>query len=179
MNFDFQPQIENELVRIQPLQEGDFESLYKIASDPLLWEQHPNKNRYERPVFENFFAGAMESKGAFLVLDKKTNNVIGTSRFYELNTEEKSVAIGYTFIGRDYWGTGYNKALKHLMINHAFQFLEKIIFHIGATNLRSQIAVGKIGAVKIGEVDMSYVGEPSRHNFVYEICKSDWGKNLI
>ncbi|RZL36295.1 MAG: N-acetyltransferase, partial [Pedobacter sp.] len=85
MNFDLQPKLENELITIVPLKADDFEKLYAVASDPLIWEQHPNKDRYKREVFENFFQGAMESKGAFIVYDKATSNVVGSSRYYELN----------------------------------------------------------------------------------------------
>ncbi|RYG12206.1 MAG: N-acetyltransferase, partial [Chitinophagaceae bacterium] len=124
MNFDLQPTLENDLITVVPLHESDFEQLYAVASDPLLWEQHPNKDLYKREVFENFFKGAMESKGAFIVYDKATGNVAGSSRYYELNEENRSVAVGYTFIGRDFWGKGHNAALKKLMLDYAFQFVD-------------------------------------------------------
>ncbi|MEO8761064.1 MAG: GNAT family N-acetyltransferase [Bacteroidia bacterium] len=82
------------------------------------------------------------------------------------------MAIGYTFIDRNYWGKNYNKALKSLMINHAFSFVNYVLFHVGANNLRSQKAMGKIGGIKIGEVEMEYYGEPNRLNFIYQIGKS-------
>ncbi len=59
MKVNLQPTLENEFVKIQPLQESDFERLYAVACDPLIWEQHPNKDRYKREVFENFFKGAI------------------------------------------------------------------------------------------------------------------------
>ena len=71
----FQLPLSNELVELQALQSGDFEVLYEVASDPLIWEQHPNPNRYQRPVFEKFFEGALASQGAYLVLDKTTGAV--------------------------------------------------------------------------------------------------------
>jgi hypothetical protein len=68
MKFDLQPKhLKNELISLVPLHKGDFEELYTVASDPLLWEQHPNKLRYKRPVFQIFFQGAIESKGAFII----------------------------------------------------------------------------------------------------------------
>jgi len=177
MNFDLQPTLENDLIKIQPLKPTEFETLYAVANDPLLWEQHPNKDRYKRDVFETFFKGAIESGGAFLVFDKKTGQAIGSSRFYGVDKEKSEVAIGYTFIARDYWGKNYNKALKSLMINHAFKFVDNVIFHVGAVNLRSQKAVGNIGGKKIGEVEMEYYGEPNRLNFIYQIKKVDWQNN--
>ncbi len=174
MPFQFQPTLENEFVKIQPLKASDFDLLFSIASDPLLWEQHPSRTRYQRDVFEVFFKGAIESKGAFLVLNAKTGEVIGSSRFYDYDEEKKCVAIGYTFVARSHWGKGYNPALKRLMMEHAFQNVDKIIFHIGASNIRSQKAIEKIGAKKIGEAEISYYGERNNLNFIYQIEKRDW-----
>jgi len=176
MSFDLQPKLENDLIRVVPLKEEDFEVLFAVASDPLIWEQHPNKDRYKRNVFENFFKGAMESKGAFIVYEKETNKIVGSSRYYELDEEDSSVAVGYTFIAREFWGKGHNKALKTLMFNHAFQFVDKVILHIGATNFRSQKAIEKLGAVKIAELEVAYYGEPLKWNFVYQIDKVKWKK---
>jgi RimJ/RimL family protein N-acetyltransferase len=169
----FNPQLtlENEFVKIVPLNENDFEVLYNIASDPLIWEQHPNKDRYKREVFETFFKGALESGGAFLVFDKQTGEAIGSSRFYDYNLENKSILIGYTFFARSHWGNKYNPALKKLMIQYAFQFVDSVIFHIGANNIRSQKAIEKLGASKIDELEVKYYGEESKLNFVYEIKK--------
>lgn len=169
-----QPELENELIRITPLSAGDLEALYAAASDPLIWEQHPNPDRYKREVFEVYFAGAMESKGAFLVRDAKTSEVIGSSRYYDHNETERLVLIGYTFLIRSHWGTIYNRALKTLMLDHAFRFVEKVHLHIGASNIRSQKAAEKLGAKKIEEKNIAYHGEPSKKNFVYEIGRAEW-----
>ena len=174
MNFDLQPTLKNDLIEVVPLKAEDFEKLYAVASDPLVWEQHPNKNRYQRDVFQNFFKGAMESKGAFIVYEKETGKVVGSSRYYELDEENNSVAVGYTFIGRDFWGKGHNAALKKLMLDYAFQFVDQVILHIGATNFRSQKATEKLGAIKIDEIEVAYYGEPVKWNFVYQINKQNW-----
>ena len=174
--FELQPTLEDEFVRIQPLKDSDFEILYAVACDPLIWEQHPNKDRYKREVFETFFQGAIESEGAFLVFDKQSNKAIGSSRFYELDADKRSVAIGYTFFAKDHWGSIYNPALKKLMLEHAFQFVDSVFFHIGAFNIRSQKAIERLGAKKVSEMDVAYYGEPSKLNFLYEIKKEDWKK---
>lgn len=155
MTFNLQPQhLQNEIIQLVPLQPNDFEALYKVASDPLVWEQHPNKLRYQRAVFQNFFEGAILSKGAFLVRDAQTNEVVGSSRFYDFDQNDKSVLIGYTFIGRKFWGKEYNKALKKIMLDYAFEHVDKVYFHIGAQNFRSQKAIEKIGAQKVGEQEV-------------------------
>ncbi|RQO64230.1 N-acetyltransferase [Pedobacter sp. KBW01] len=174
MYFDLQPTLENDLIQIVPLKETDFEALYAVASDPLIWEQHPNKDRYQRTVFKNFFKGAIESKGAFIVYEKETGKIVGSSRYYELDEENSSVAVGYTFIGREFWGKGHNRALKTLMLDYAFQFVDKVILHIGASNYRSQKATEKLGASKVGELEVAYYGEPVKLNFVYQVDKASW-----
>ena len=175
MTLNWQPQhLQNELIALFPLQEEDFEELYTVASDPLVWEQHPNKWRYQREVFQNFFEGALLSQGAFLIRDTDSNEIVGSSRFYDYNENEKSVLIGYTFIGRKFWGKGYNKALKKMMLEYAIQFVDKIYFHIGAVNIRSQKAIIKIGAVKVDEFEVEYYGEEPKLNFVYLIEKGQW-----
>jgi N-acetyltransferase len=179
MTFNLQPKnLLNELIELIPLQENDFEELYAVANDKLLWEQHPNKFRYQREVFQNFFEGAIQSKGAFLVRDSKTDEVVGSTRFYDFNEKENStetsVLIGYTFIGRKFWGKGYNLALKKLMIDYAFQYVDIIYFHIGATNFRSQKAIAKIGAIKVDEFEVEYYGEDSKLNYIYKIEKISW-----
>ena len=174
MNFSIQPLLENDKVKLIPLWEEDFERLYEVASDPKIWEQHPNKNRFERDVFKNFFKGALESKGAFLILDKNSDEIAGSTRFYGYNETDKSIFIGYTFYGVKFWGKGLNSEAKKLMLNYIFQFVEKVIFHVGASNIRSQKAMEKLGAIKTDEMMVAYFGEPDRLNFQYEILKNDW-----
>lgn len=167
--FDLQPILQNEIIKLIPLKENDFELLYNIAKDPLIWEQHPNKNRWQRDVFQNFFEGAIKSKGAFLIYDAQTNEAIGSTRFYDYKPEESEVSIGYTFYARSHWGRKYNPAAKKLMMEHAFQFVDHVFFHIGAQNIRSQKAIEKLGAVKIKEEEIAYYGEESKLNFIYRI----------
>ena len=157
-----------------PLKISDFETLYSIASDPLIWEQHPNKNRYEREVFANFFEGAILSKGAYIAYKKADNTPIGSSRFYDHDAKAKTISIGYTFLARDCWGKGYNFAMKSLMLNYAFTFVESVHFHIGAQNIRSQKAIEKLGAIKLSEQALAYFGEPVRLNFIYAISSAQW-----
>ncbi|MEO7310806.1 MAG: GNAT family N-acetyltransferase [Chitinophagaceae bacterium] len=177
-DFQLQPTLQNEFVKIRPLAAEDFDTLYLVASDPLIWEQHPNKNRYQLEAFQNFFKGAMESGGAFLVFDTQTNETIGSSRFCDAEEDDPScVAIGYTFLARDHWGSTYNQALKKLMIDHAFRFVDRVVFHIGAENRRSQNAIEKVGAKKVAEIEMEYYGEPSKLNFTYQIDKIAWQPN--
>ena len=170
MSFELQPDfLHDNLLKLIPLQASDFDKLFEIAADPLVWEQHPNPNRYKLVDFTNYFKGAIESKGAFLILDALTNEAVGCSRYYDYKEKDSSVLIGYTFIGIKFWGKGYNKALKKIMLDYAFQYVDKVYFHIGASNYRSQKSIEKIGAVKVDEFEVEYYGETSKLNFVYLI----------
>lgn len=172
--FNFQPLLRNSLVIAQPLKESDFEGLYTAAADLLIWEQHPNKNRYQREAFTNYFKGAMESGGAFLVKDAQTGEIIGSSRYSDYNPEKRTVAIGYTFFVRSHWGKGHNYALKKLMLDHAFKQVNTVIFYIGAVNKRSQVSIERLGAVKTGEEETAYYGEAPKLDYVYAISKEQW-----
>ena len=174
LQINFQPTLFNELVEAVPLQHEHFEALYAAAADPLIWAQHPNKNRWQRPVFENYFKGAMDSGGAFMVRDAVTGHVIGSSRFSDYILASNSVSVGYTFFARSHWGTGHNHALKRLMLGHIFQYVDTVHFYIGAENKRSQISLERFGAKKCGEEEVAYFGETAKLNFVYQMAKQDW-----
>ena len=177
MIINLQPtHLENSLVKISPLMEHDFERFFNIASDPLIWAQHPAKDRYKPEVFKSFFDSAVDSGTAFLIFDKSDSAVIGTTRFYEFKPEESSIAIGYTFLKRDYWGGMFNFAMKKLLLDYAFGFVDSVRFHIGAVNIRSQKAVLKLGAEKKIEMEM---GDSKQLYFEYELKKENWlGRNL-
>lgn len=169
--FNLQPDfLEDEITKLIPLQESHFEELYKIASDPLIWEQHPMKDRYKKEVFQSFFEAAINSKGSFLILDKQTSEIMGTTRYYDYNAEKSSIGIGYTFIARKFWGGPYNNSTKKLLIDYAFQHVDSILFHIGTENFRSQKAVLKLGAKKINTLVFTHNGVSLPH-FEYELKK--------
>ncbi len=173
-SINLQPTLQNQLIIARPLQAEDFEPLFGAASDPLIWEQHPNKNRYQQKVFENYFTGAMDSGGALLVSDAATQEVIGSSRYSEYNATAGVISVGYTFFKRSHWGRGYNYALKTAMLDHIFPSVNAVDFYIGADNKRSQLSLERFGAIKIREEVMAYFGEPSRPNFVYRITMEEW-----
>lgn len=169
--MNVQATLENENVKLVPLNPNDFEELFSVASDQKIWEQHPNKDRYQREVFEKFFQGAMESKGAFKIMDKSSNEVAGSTRFYDYNPKENSIFIVYTFYATKFWGSKLNPQVKKLMLDYIFQFVDKVNFHVGKDNIRSQKAMEKLGAKKVDEVNVAYFGEPEKLNVVFEIDK--------
>jgi RimJ/RimL family protein N-acetyltransferase len=170
MPFVPQPILEGKLLTLRPLRLGDFRELYAVASDPLIWEQHPNSDRYQEEVFKEFFREAMESGGALIAIDAKDGRVIGSSRFHAYDAEKNDIEIGWSFLARSHWGGKYNGEMKQLMLRHAFQFVNRVNFIIGAKNLRSQKAIQKIGGVRVG----SRIDKNGRDNFVYQIAKIDY-----
>jgi len=166
--FVLQPHLVGELIEVRPLAPEDWESLFAVASDPLIWEQHPANDRYREDVFREFFREALETGSAFVVIDRKTGEMIGSSRYFGFDPEESVVEIGWTFLARAYWGGEYNGELKRLMLDHAFRFVERVVFVIGVTNFRSQKAVEKIGGVRVGRRD-KVVPRGVVESFVYEI----------
>ncbi len=150
MGFDSQPVLTGELIELRPLRPEDFDVLYDVASDPLIWEQHPNSDRYKKEVFTQFFQDAVASGGALIVTDRKTGQVIGSSRFYGYDEEKAEIEIGWTFLSRSHWGGMYNREMKRLMLTHAFRFVTNVVFLVGPYNHRSRKALEKIGAVCVG-----------------------------
>ena len=168
MTFELQPILKSEILEVRPLRADDWKELYAVASDPLLWEQHPNSDRYKPDVFRKFFDEALASGGAFVVLDRKTGRVIGSSRFACYDLVRSEIEIGWTFLARSHWGGTYNGELKRIMLAHAFKYVDNVLFFIGSTNIRSQRALEKIGGVRAGtKIDPS-----GRENFIYRITRS-------
>jgi RimJ/RimL family protein N-acetyltransferase len=166
--FDLQPVLQGELLSLRPLRSEDFPELYGVASDPLIWEQHPDRERYTEPVFREFFREAMESGGALLATDSEDGRVIGSSRFHGYDGDRREIEIGWTFLARSCWGGKYNGEMKQLMLRHAFRFVDSVIFLVGPQNVRSQRAVEKIGGVRVG----SRTGRDGRVSLVYQITRS-------
>ena len=173
MSFDLQPHLKGELLELRPLANKDWDELFAVASDPLIWEQHPMKERYQEEVFKEFFREALESGGAFIAIDSKDGRVIGSSRFYGYNPEKSEIEIGWTFLARSHWGRTYNKEMKQLMLRHAFRFVNTVVFLVGPQNFRSQKAVEKIGGVRAGS---RYDGS-GRESFAYEITANTFFAN--
>ena len=170
--FDLQPNLRGELIELRPLAHEDWEKLFAVASDPLIWEQHPEQDRYTEDVFKGFFKDALESGGAFVIIDRKTQQIIGSTRFYGYDPEKSEIEIGWTFLARKYWGGRYNAEMKRLLLNHAFKFVESVVFFVGEDNVRSQKAMEKVGAIKVGTATRTYGNRPPARNVKYVIRKT-------
>lgn len=171
MEFDLQPKLAGELIEIRPLTVEDFDELFKAASDPLIWEQHPESDRYKREVFQRYFDGAIGSKGAFVVIERTSGRIIGSSRYWNLGMAAGEVEIGWTFLERAFWGGAFNRELKSLMIAHALRFVERVVFIVGVDNHRSQKAMEKIGAKFEGRADRPGPDGTMKLNVMYVVTR--------
>jgi len=171
-----QPTLEGPTLLLRPLREDDWDALYAVASDPLVWELHPANDRWQEPVFRAYFADALAQGGALAVIDKQTGRIIGSSRMQAYDPSDGgSVEIGWTFLGRDHWGGATNREMKRLMLAHALQFVERVDFRVGETNLRSRGAMEKIGG-RLTDRDGGVIetaSGPARH-VVYEITRESF-----
>jgi RimJ/RimL family protein N-acetyltransferase len=165
MPFDRQPLLQGGLIELRPLRADDYPALYAVASDPLIWEQHPQRERYQEEVFQAFFREAMESGGTLVAIDRKDGRIIGTSRYHGYDEDNSEIEIGWTFLARSHWGGVYNGEMKQLMLRHAAHFVKSVIFVIGPKNMRSRRAVEKIGAVLAG----SRMGPDGQERVLYRI----------
>lgn len=170
----WQPTLATDFVRLRPLKEADFAALYAVASDPLIWEQHPNNDRYEEAVFRVFFQAGIRSGGALALFDRTAEQLIGSSRFQVIPAAPDVVEIGWTFLARSHWGGLYNRAIKNLMINYAFEHVEGVLFYVGDQNFRSQRAVEKLGARLLKGTDYPHIPRKVSSPFLYRLERADW-----
>lgn len=170
IDFDFQPVLEGPRVRVRPIVEADWPALFDAASDPKIWEQHPASDRHTEGAFRQYFDGAIESGSAFTFVDRTKGTLIGSSRYHGLDPKHSEIEIGWTFLSRDYWGGSYNAEIKQLMLEHAFQFVDTVIFWVGMTNHRSRRAMEKIGGVLREGIRYRDAGG-KQPDVVYEIRK--------
>ncbi len=169
--FELQPRLTGDLLELRPLRQEDWEGLFAAASDPLIWQQHPASDRYKEEVFREFFRDALASGGAFLVSDKRTHQIAGSSRYFGYDPAASEIEIGWTFLARSYWGGKYNAEMKRLMLEHAFRFVDRVIFAVGTENIRSQKAMEKIGGVRTNRRRPVNLGGTNAEHVVFQINK--------
>jgi RimJ/RimL family protein N-acetyltransferase len=170
MDSSWQPTLEGQLIRVRPLTPSDWPALFSVASDPLIWEQHPAHDRHREDVFRRYFDDALASGGAVVVIDRACGAVIGASRFHDGDAGTGEVEIGWTFLGRAYWGGAVNRELKRLMLQYAFTRVNAVVFLIHPDNVRSQRATEKIGARLAG----SRKDAAGRESLVYRITADEF-----
>ena len=172
ISFDLQPHLVGDLLELRPLRPEDWDGLFVAASDPMIWEVHPAHDRYKEEVFREYFREALESGGALVAVDRKSDRVIGSSRYFRYGPDQAELEIGWTFLARAYWGGEYNREMKRLMLDHAFQFVESVIFLVARTNARSRRAVEKVGGVLTDRIEKRSIHGAIVDHVVYEILRT-------
>jgi RimJ/RimL family protein N-acetyltransferase len=174
MTFDMQPELIGETLHLRPLTETDRVAMTAAASDPLIWELHPARDRHLPEKFHPYFDKLLAMGGTLVVIDRASSDIIGWSSYGELKPETREVEIGWTFLTRAYWGGETNREMKRLMLVHAFGFVDTVVFRIAPDNLRSRRAIEKIGGILTDRpAEIIFEGRALPH-VVYRIEKADF-----
>ena len=169
MQPDLQPTLIGERLTLRPLKAEDWDEMYAAASDPLIWEGHPARDRWQEPNFRKVFESGLAMRSAFAILDHETGRIIGCTRYCGHDPERRRIEIGWTFLVRECWGGGINGEVKSLMLDHAFTFVDTVVFLIAENNHRSRRAVEKIGGTLTGEWDDREMSSGIVRHVVYEV----------
>jgi RimJ/RimL family protein N-acetyltransferase len=178
---DFQPTLIGPSVIVRPVSAADRPELFAAGSDPEIWKVHPRSNRYTEPAFRTYFDSGVTSKMSFVFVDRATQKLIGSSRYYGYDPKLSEIEIGWTFIVRSHWGGPTNREVKRLMLDHAFGFVDTVIFWVGENNWRSQGAMSKIGGIKRDGLFTRELSGATPH-VIFEIGKSRYlesGRALV
>lgn len=177
--MDRQPTLEGELLVLRPLAPGDWDALFAVASDPLIWDQHPLNTRWQEPVFRAFFDEALREGGALVAVDRHSGAIAGSSQYRGHDAATSQVEIGWTFLARSHWGGPINRAMKRMMLGHALSAVERVVFRIGETNWRSRRAMEKIGGRLTGEVERLEGPNGPIVHVVYDITRDSFAKGPL
>jgi RimJ/RimL family protein N-acetyltransferase len=169
---DLQPTLTGPHVIVRPIRSSDWDGMFAAASDPEIWALHPVRDRYTELVFRAFFDSALASGSAFSIVDRKSDRIIGSSRYHDHESEAREIEIGWTFLARPWWGGNTNREVKDLMLGHAFNFVDTVVFWVGETNWRSQRAMEKIGAIRRAAPGIRTLDGKAYSHVVFEIRKS-------
>lgn len=170
MAVDLQPTLTGALLEMRPLREEDWDALYALAKDPLIWEQHPDRERWREERFQVVFREGMDSGGALVAVDLTTGRPIGFTRYHDFEPAQSRIEIGWTFLARSHWGGRYNAEMKDLMVRHAFTFVKTVVFSAGVDNLRSRKAIEKLGAAPVG----TKVNQNGGESVVYHLTAASY-----
>jgi RimJ/RimL family protein N-acetyltransferase len=169
MEPDRQPILTGERVILRPSTEDDWDALFAVAGDPLIWEVHPAHDRWQEPVFRAYFDGGVASGGALTILERATGAVIGSSRYDNWKPDADEIEIGWTYLARSHWGGAYNREIKRLMLDHIHRFVGTVVFTVGETNVRSRRAMEKIGGVLRPGIEPRLMAGEMKPHVIYEI----------
>jgi len=182
MDFSQDIILENSRALLRPLAAADFEELQAVAFNPDLW-QFTLTRADDKISLAGYIAAAVQGREAqlrypFVVIDKQTNQIAGSTSYYNIALEEARLSIGYTWIGADFQRTGLNRAVKYLLLRYAFEVLncERVELETDAQNTKSREAMRRMGATEEGTLRSHRYTQNGRRRdtVIFSIIKPEW-----
>lgn len=182
MDFTKPVVLENNRVRLRPLEAADFEALKPVAFDPELW-LYTLTRADDAVSLAAYVAAALherqqEQRYPFAIVDRLTGQLAGSTSYYHVDEAEQRLSIGYTWVGRAFQRTGLNRAAKHLLLCHAFDDLkcERVELETDARNHKSQQAMRHMGATAEGTLrsHRRTQGGLRRDTVIFSVLRAEW-----
>lgn len=174
--------LENDVVLLKPIEFTDMEGIAEAAKDERIWE-HMQVNLVTSEAVEQYIQNAVAARNnqtfyVFVIIDKKTNQIVGCTSFLDISLEHKRLEIGGTWLTPSVWRTSINTHCKYLLLSYCFEQLKlnRVQLKTAHTNKRSQTAIERIGAMKEG-VLRNHMIRPNgtiRHTVMYSITQEEW-----
>ncbi|MFJ7698118.1 GNAT family N-acetyltransferase [Lysinibacillus fusiformis] len=174
--------LENEIVNLKPLELNDLSGILEAASYPEIWSHMPITIKKMEDV-NNFVENALlmrrnKTEFPFVIVDKKTGEIIGSTRFMDIDDTHQRVEIGTTWLTPAYWRTAINTNCKYLLLEYCFEILhlQRVQIKTDHENSRSQKAIERIGATKEGVLRNHMIRKDgtTRHTVMYSITLEEW-----
>jgi RimJ/RimL family protein N-acetyltransferase len=182
MDFSAPLILENSRVRLRSLEASDFADLKAVAFDPELWQY--TLTAAHTPVelaayLRQALLGREQGKRyPFVIIDRHTGQVAGSTSYYNVDLAEQRLSIGYTWVGREFQRSGLNRACKHLLLSHAFGSLgcERVELETDSRNWKSREAMSRMGATEEGTLrsHRNTQGGSRRDTVIFSILKPEW-----
>lgn len=182
MNFSQSIVLENNRVRLRPLDTADFEALKPAAFDPAVW-QFTLSRADDAVSLADYLATAVLDREAgrryaFAIIDRATGQLVGSTSYYNIVPVDQRLSIGYTWLGREFQGSGLNRAAKHLLLSYAFDHLgyERVELETDSRNEQSQQAMRRMGATEEGTLRRHRLtqGGIRRDTVIFSIIRPEW-----
>jgi RimJ/RimL family protein N-acetyltransferase len=174
--------LEGRIVRLEPLSMSFHAQLCRVGLDEELWRWTTTSLRTPEDL-EAYVATALKWQEAgtalpFVIVEKSTQQAVGSTRYANIDRENRKLEVGWTWVGRPWQRTPVNTETKYLLLQHAFESLEciRVEFKTDSLNDKSRAALIRIGAREEGVLrnHMITSGGRRRHSVYYSIIDSEW-----
>ncbi|NGQ95207.1 GNAT family N-acetyltransferase [Brevibacillus sp. SYP-B805] len=166
-------------VKLTPMEMNHMESLYEAGRYPNIWTVTQGRIDSLDDARE-YVRKALEQKNAlpFVIIDQESQKIVGSTRFYDISVQNRSLEIGSTWLTPAMWRTYVNTECKYLLLKHCFETLGtiRVQFKTDSRNIRSQRALERIGAVKEGVLRNHMILPDGyvRDSVYYSIIDREW-----